>query len=64
MEKKNDEARRAARRIEKDRKKLELGSDYESSGEEETYKDYTDYDSSDYGEEEEEEEEEYGDDIN
>jgi hypothetical protein len=31
MEKKNDEARRAARRIEKERKRLEMGSDYESS---------------------------------
>jgi hypothetical protein len=35
MEKKNEEARRAARRLEKERRRLEMGSDYESSGTEE-----------------------------
>ncbi len=34
VEKQNDEARRAARRLEKERKRLEMGSDYESSGNE------------------------------
>ena len=33
-EKKNEVARRAARRLEKERRKLELGSDYESSQDE------------------------------
>ncbi len=31
VEKQNDEARRAARRLEKERRRLEMGSDYESS---------------------------------
>ncbi|CAI2381368.1 unnamed protein product [Moneuplotes crassus] len=31
VEKKNEEARRAARRLEKERKRLEMGSDYEDS---------------------------------
>ena len=35
VEKQNDEARRAARRLEKERRRLEMGSDYESSGNEE-----------------------------
>ena len=32
VEKKNEEARRAARRLEKERKRLEMGSDYETTG--------------------------------
>ena len=32
VEKQNDEARKAARRLDKDRKRVEMGSDYESSG--------------------------------
>lgn len=31
VEKQNDDARRAARRLEKERRRLEMGSDYESS---------------------------------
>ncbi len=34
MEKENDEARKAARKLEKERKRLEMGSDYEMSQEE------------------------------
>ena len=34
MEKENEEARRAARRLEKERKRLEMGSDYEPSQDE------------------------------
>lgn len=36
VEKQNDDARKAARKVEKERKRLELGSDYQSSSEEET----------------------------
>ena len=35
MEKENEEARKAARRLEKERRRLEMGSDYEMSEEEE-----------------------------
>ena len=35
MEKENEEARRAARRLEKERRRLEMGSDYEMSEDEE-----------------------------
>mmetsp|Transcript_10518 Transcript_10518/g.7855 ORF Transcript_10518/g.7855 Transcript_10518/m.7855 type:complete len:130 (+) Transcript_10518:91-480(+) len=49
VERKNDDARRAARRLEKDRKRVEMGSDYESSEGEEEEADY-------YDSEEEEEE--------
>lgn len=45
MEKKNEDARRAARKIEKERRRLEMGSDYESSQGEEDYHD--EYDSDD-----------------
>ena len=60
MEKKNDQARKAARRIEKERKRLEMGSDYQSSGDEGGFRvpDYDDDYYSDYSDEEEEEEEE------
>ena len=34
MEKENEEARRAARRLEKERRRLEMGSDYEMSDDE------------------------------
>ena len=47
MEKKNEDARRAARKIEKERRRLEMGSDYESDGEDdEEYRDdyYSDED--------------------
>ena len=39
VEKKNEEARKAARRLEKDRRRLEMGSDYESSAEEDENED-------------------------
>jgi hypothetical protein len=43
VEKKNDEARKIARRLEKERKRLELGSDYNSSdGEDDGDDDYYD----------------------
>jgi hypothetical protein len=60
VEKKNEEARRAARRLEKERKRLEMGSDYETTGstDEDGPGDYEDddLDSDDYGSEEGEEE--------
>ena len=34
MEKENDEARKAARKLEKERRRLEMGSDYEMSHDE------------------------------
>jgi hypothetical protein len=40
VEKQNEEARKAARRLEKERRKLEMGSDYETSSEEEADDDY------------------------
>lgn len=50
MEKQNEYARRAARRVERDRKRLEMGSDYETS---EDADEFSDSDYGDYGEEEE-----------
>ena len=49
VEKQNEDARRAARRLEKERRKLELGSDYEESG--------SDHDDQTIQEQEEEEDE-------
>jgi hypothetical protein len=40
VEKKNEDARKAARRLQKDRRRLEMGSDYESSVDEEDNDDY------------------------
>ena len=46
VEKKNEEARKAARRLEKDRKRIEMGSDYVTSDEDDSMDD-DDYDESD-----------------
>ena len=40
VEKQNDDARKAARRLEKERRKLEMGSDYESSDNEQQKQEY------------------------
>ncbi len=40
VEKQNEDARKAARRLQKDRRRLEMGSDYESSVDEEDNDDY------------------------
>eukprot|EP00347_Sterkiella_histriomuscorum_P016299 403353717 len=56
VEKQNDDARRAARRLEKERRRLEMGSDYESSeGEQHEYYDDEDYTDSDADESQDEE---------
>lgn len=61
VEKQNEDARRAARRLEKERRKLELGSDYEESGsdhEEQNVEEQEEEEDELEGEEDEEEEEE------
>ena len=60
-EKKNEQARRAARKLEKERKRLELGSAYETTGS--TDEDpWANVDGSDFEDEWEEEESEYSED--
>mmetsp|Transcript_27932 Transcript_27932/g.24706 ORF Transcript_27932/g.24706 Transcript_27932/m.24706 type:complete len:178 (+) Transcript_27932:11-544(+) len=60
VEKKNEEARRAARRLDKERKRLEMGSDYEDtvSEEDQSHIDEEGEEGEWEGEEDEEEEEE------
>ena len=53
VEKQNEEARKAARRLEKERRKLEMGSDYETSSEEGGAAGQDDYYSDEYSESEE-----------
>ena len=64
VEKENDEARKAARKLEKERRRLEMGSDYEMSADEDDDDDESNVNGQSHKKSPKQDDEYYSDDVN